>query len=177
MGKIKILFQINLLRTLYFNFVIKGNRSKKSLILLFKKGYFNIHKTAKINICKGQFLFSKPFNVLEPFPSLLEMQENSVLNVKNGFRILPGCHIIVAKGATLSLGSGYLNRNSRIKCYNSIEIGDNCAISENCSFWDSDVHTIQYNTIQYNYLLKLGIMFGLVQIVLYLKELQLATEQ
>lgn len=143
----KILMHIKLLRTLYYNVFIKGVRGKKSGILLFKKGYFKIHGTAKINIQKGHFYFNQPFNVLEPFPSLLEMQKDSVLDIKNGFRVLPGCHIHISKDATLKLGSGYINRNSKIKCFKSIEIGDGVIISENCTIWDSDVHSIQYNTI------------------------------
>jgi acetyltransferase-like isoleucine patch superfamily enzyme len=138
-----ILQHKRLLSTLYYNIKVKGIRSKKIGILLFRKGYFNIHRTAKINIYKEYFFFNKSFNIVEPFPSLLEMQENSTLNIKNGFQVCPGCHIIVVKGATLSLGSGYINRNSKIKCFDSIEIGENVVISENCTIWDSDVHTIQ----------------------------------
>ena len=141
--KMKMLLLIKLLHTFYYNIVVKGNRNRGSFILLFKKGYFKIHKTAKINIQKGQFFFNKPFNVLEPFPSLLEMQKNSVLDVKNGFRVCPGCHIVVAQGATLSLGSGYINRNSKIKCFDNIAIGEDVVISENCTIWDSDAHSIQ----------------------------------
>lgn len=142
---VKSILHINLLRTICYCLTLKGDRSKKSFILLFKYGYFKIHKTAKINIQKGQFYFNKPFNVFEPFPSLLEMQENSILDIKNGFKVCPGCHIIVAKKATLKLGSGYINRNSKIKCFNTIEIGEDVAISENCTLWDSDVHTMQKN--------------------------------
>ena len=129
--------------TLYYNKVIKGERKSKSAILLFKKGYFKIHKTAKINIQNGKLLFNKSLNVLEPFPSLLEMQSKSVLDIKNGFQVCPGCHIVVTHGSTLKLGSGYINRNSKIKCYNNIEIGEDVAISENCTIWDSDAHTMK----------------------------------
>jgi acetyltransferase-like isoleucine patch superfamily enzyme len=150
MKKLKTISLLRLAHTLCYNITIKGNRSKKTMILLFKKGYFKIHKTAKINITNGHFFFNKPPRVLEPFPSLLEMQENSVLDIKNGFSICPGCHIVILKGATLKFGSGYINRNSKIRCFNNIEIGEDVAISENCTIWDSDAHTIQYNTIQYN---------------------------
>ena len=49
---------------------------------------------------------------------------------------------MVFKGATLNLGSGYINRYAKIRCYASITIGDNVAISENFSIWDSDAHVI-----------------------------------
>ena len=71
------------------------------------------------------------------------MQEDSTLDIANGFKVCSGCHIIIAKGARLRLGSGYINRNSKIKCFHSIEIGENVVISENCTIWDSDVHVMQ----------------------------------
>ena len=83
--------------------------------------------------------------MLEPFPAMLEMQKNSTLNIRNGFRVCSGCHIVVAQGAMLKLGSGYINRNSKIKCFKDIEIGEGVVISENCTIWDSDAHTILPN--------------------------------
>lgn len=142
------MLNIMLLHTLYYNLTIKGNRNiwTKCIIMLFRKGYFKIHKTAKINVDNGKFFFNKSANVLEPFPSLLEMQENSILTIKNGFSVSSGCHISIVKGAALELGSGYINRNSKIRCFSHIKIGEDVVISENCTIWDSDAHTIDNNT-------------------------------
>lgn len=47
---------------------------------------------------------------------------------------------MVFKGAKLNLGSGYINRYCKIRCYNEITIGNGVAISENFTIWDSDAH-------------------------------------
>lgn len=77
-----MILYIRLSHRILYNIIVQGNRSigAKRIILLFKKRYFKIHKTATINIQEGQFFFNQPFNVLESFPSLLEMQKNSILN-------------------------------------------------------------------------------------------------
>lgn len=73
---------------------------------------------------------------------MLEMYKSSEINVKNGFVIKSGAHLVIAEGASLNLGSGYINRNVKIRCFDKIEIGDNVAISENVTIWDSDAHQI-----------------------------------
>ncbi|MXS69622.1 acyltransferase [Flavobacteriaceae bacterium W22] len=58
--------------------------------------------------------------------------------------------------AKLNLGSGYINRNVKIRCFNEINIGCNVAISENVSIWDSDAHTI----LKDNYIPTIPITLG-----------------
>ena len=59
-----------------------------------------------------------------------------------GFRTYGGTYITVAPGAELSLGSGFLNNNSKISCFEKITIGENVKISEDVLIRDSDNHTI-----------------------------------
>ena len=40
------------------------------------------------------------------------------------------------------MGSGYINRYAKIRCYSTITIGHDVAISENVTIWDSDTHLI-----------------------------------
>lgn len=134
--------KIRLLSSLYYNARIKGDRHSKTCILLFKNTSFSIDKTARINIKKGKLRFGQAFNIVEPFPSLLEMQKNAQLYIGSNAAIRPGCHIVIAKGAILKIGQAWINRNTKIKCFNSIEIGEDVRISENCTIWDSDAHTI-----------------------------------
>src|SRR5690606_35108875 len=50
--------------------------------------------------------------------------------------------ISINEEAELQLGSGYINSNVNIACYNKIIIGHNVAISENVVIRDSDNHKI-----------------------------------
>lgn len=125
------------------NFMVTGNRNSFSFVFCNKKLSAFIHKSARINITNGFFLINDGMRVKEPFRGMLEMNENSEINVKNSFSIYSGANIIILKGASLNLGSGYINRNVKIRCYKEISIGENVAISEDVTFWDSDAHTIR----------------------------------
>lgn len=129
------------INNLILNLLCKGERNG-SLIVTFGKFKIAIQNSAKINLNKGYLFLNKPMRTKEPFLGMLEMNENSELNVKNTFSIHSGCHIIILENAKLNLGSGYINRNVRIRCYKEISIGENVAISENVTIWDSDAHRI-----------------------------------
>jgi acetyltransferase-like isoleucine patch superfamily enzyme len=101
-----------------------------------------IHSSAKININNGTLSFNSSFSVREPFPGLLEMMPNSSLTVNGKFNFSSGAHLIIANNAKMSIGSGYVNRHCKIKCFSEISIGNDVAISENVSIWDSDVHEV-----------------------------------
>ena len=135
-------FNLFTFQNLFLNLFLKGKRSKNSLIILQGKVGFHYEKTSKIN-CKDGFLYiNKSMRIKEPFAGAIELNDNSEINVENTFSIHSGCHIILLNNAKLNLGSGYINRNLRIRCYKEISIGNNVAISENVTIWDSDAHVI-----------------------------------
>lgn len=114
----------------------------KGIALFHRGGIIRIPRSAKFNVLTGVFSFHKSANYSEPFPSMLEMYPESSLVIKKTFVVRPGAHIIITKGASLNLGSGYINRHVKIKCFKSITIGENVAISENVTIWDSDAHKL-----------------------------------
>jgi acetyltransferase-like isoleucine patch superfamily enzyme len=64
------------------------------------------------------------------------------LTVKGDFSIHTGMQVVVDRGASLTLGSGYINDNVRISCFRSITVGHDVAISESVLIRDSDNHEI-----------------------------------
>ena len=121
-------------------FSIKGKKGRFSRVLFFGKSNYSVNKTAKININKGTLVINRHITKKDPFVGYLEMYQNAEINVQNTFFIHSGCDIMVFKGAKLNLGSGYINRYCKIRCYNDITIGNGVAISENFTIWDSDAH-------------------------------------
>jgi acetyltransferase-like isoleucine patch superfamily enzyme len=111
-------------------------------IILTKKCIVQISKTAKIIIPNNNFYFGAVWAKNDPFSSLMVLRDNSKLTVKNKFRILSGSKIYINKGAQLTLGSGYINHNLNLSCFQHIEIGEGVAISENVTIRDSDNHEI-----------------------------------
>jgi len=85
------------------------------------------------------------WNGLRYLESEFCMTDNSKLIVTGGFKIYTGFHISISKGATLKLGSGYINNRVTIDCYNSISIGDGVIISKGVTIRDSDNHYINGN--------------------------------
>jgi acetyltransferase-like isoleucine patch superfamily enzyme len=129
-------------KTFLINVRTKGIRSNMSRILLFGNCSFSIHNTAKINLSNGHLALNRYITKKDPFIGNIEMYENSEINIQNTFFFHSGCDIMIFKNAKLNLGSGYINRYAKIRCYHSITIGQGVAISENVTIWDSDTHAI-----------------------------------
>lgn len=124
------------------NFRIPGERGRDSVILPIGKFYYTCKKGARINIGSGCLALNQKVSRPEPFTGVLKMMENSQINVGNGFSVFSGHHIILMENARLNLGSGYINRDVKIRCFSEISIGNNVAISENVTIWDTDAHAI-----------------------------------
>lgn len=128
----------------YWNY-FKVNFNTKGILLcpanfnleMTNKNSISIEENAVLNLNRT---YSKP-NKRSDLGTLI-LRDKSQLNVKGNFDVFTGHHIAIAPGAILNLGSGYVNYNLRIRCFNSITIGNNVAISENVTIWDSDAHKI-----------------------------------
>jgi len=84
---------------------------------------------------------------LRYFPSELKLDEGSSLAVDGRFYIMTGFHVAVNPGAKLTLGSGYINNNATIDCFEAITIGHGVAISSGVTIRDSDNHAINGNAV------------------------------
>lgn len=78
------------------------------------------------------------------YTSELRIEDGATMICYSDFKLYQGASIYVATGATLILKGkkGYINTNSRINCFNRIEIGDDCGIGDNVTIVDSDHHSI-----------------------------------
>jgi acetyltransferase-like isoleucine patch superfamily enzyme len=70
------------------------------------------------------------------------VQAGGRCNVEGDFRFFTGSSVVVAPGAQLNLGSGYLSNGTSIACFASVTIGQDAAIGPEVSIRDSDSHTI-----------------------------------
>ena len=110
---------------------------------IFKPCNIKIDKSANINI-NGYFNFN--------FPCILDKKnylageliicKDATLEVKGCFSVYAGSSIAINEGASLILGNGYMNLNSKIRCREKIVIGDGTFISEDVHIRDSDTHSI-----------------------------------
>jgi acetyltransferase-like isoleucine patch superfamily enzyme len=73
-------------------------------------------------------------------PGRFHVAKGGRVDVSGDFSVLPGSVVVVEPGATLRLGSGFLNWDCRVSCFESITIGEDAAVSEGVVLRDSDNH-------------------------------------
>ena len=138
--KILKIFEVNWFNTLYMT-----KRCKKKIIC-YKRMKIRIHKNSNIKI--------KATNIGLTYPDCnysygsLVCRKGSSFIIKEKFSIGTGCSITVGENAKLQIGKGYINRDSKIYCFNNIEIGNNVIIAEDVLIRDSDSHKIFENEQQ-----------------------------
>lgn len=130
--------QISILKSIWLSFKFKCR------FYIFKKCKLTIDNTACLNIHNYLYL-NQPWDNDQISMSTMKIGKQALLKVSNGFRIRAGAYISIADNAVLELGSGSINRNSNIACFNHIIIGDDVTISENVVIRDSDNHEILRN--------------------------------
>lgn len=140
----KIKKKINIISSLSIISFLKANKRNigSGFFIPFLKSKINLHKTSIIDIKQGQFKFNNKWDNNEPFSSMFSMRKNSKFIVKDSFEIHSNSRLTINENATLELGSGYINNNFNLACFNHIKIGNNVAISENVVIRDSDNHSI-----------------------------------
>ena len=130
---------IQLIRTQH---IVWGNKITQGNLLIYKNTEFSTAKRSRIIIKKGTFTFNAKWTKKDPFPSILALGEDATITVNNSFSIYSGSRVYINNGAQLILGSGYINNNLNLSCFDKIEIGNNVVISENVCIRDSDNHEI-----------------------------------
>lgn len=130
------------MRNFFINQAVSGSRGSNSFIIPWGNLRFAVKKGSSINIANGQLNLNKSFSLPDHGKGLVKLMKNATINVNSNFEIYSGHHIAVMEGATLNLGSGYINHNVTIRCYKEISIGENVALSENLTILDSDSHEI-----------------------------------
>ena len=110
-------------------------------IFISKKATVDINGSLDFNVSQSKNLKNKSVGYLN-------VADNAALVCKNNFVVSSGCRIGVLENAVLTLGSGYINYDSKIYCFNEITIGNNVSISENVIIRDSDNHTINNSKSQ-----------------------------
>lgn len=116
-------------------------RLKRFLVIPYENTYLKIHRSCQA-IGTGRLLLGIQWESGRYMPSQMVMRSNSKITVNSEFRIFSGHSIWVNQNASLILGSGYINNNFRLSCFERVEIGHNVAISENVTIRDSDNYSL-----------------------------------
>ena len=112
---------------------------------VFKPVMYYVHSKAVIEV--EQYLnFNRQWDnermLRNKMAGSLYVAKDATMHV-DAFDVYAGSRITVNQGARLSLGSGYMNHDCVIDCFDSISIGHNVVISERVVLRDSDNHSIK----------------------------------
>ena len=127
-------------------FVIK-NRGK---ILVYRKMFSEIDKTASVTVVRGVLSMGKPWISGFHANNMLWMRPKSKIVVEESFIIYNNFNIILHEGAELHLGEGYINNGLNLECHKKIIIGKGVAIGPNVTIRDADSKKLLLNNIVIN---------------------------
>nr|WP_319001941.1 acyltransferase [Clostridium algoriphilum] len=141
--RLKMLKEINLLKTLYFSLLIYRKNEKKISILAYRKARIKIARDSLIKI-NGRLNIGTFWDMVTNRETIFLAKKSSRLIIDGDFTIFNGCTVSIQENAVLKIGSGYINSNSMILCFNHITIGTGVIIADQVTIRDSDNHNIIY---------------------------------
>ena len=123
---------------------LNTKRMPQKRLRVFKPCMVSVNSKSHIHIDK-YLNFNKQWDVERMahnrMSGALYVAKNASLEV-GAFDVYAGSRINVNEGASLIMGSGYLNYDCAIDVFSSVTIGHNVVISERVAIRDSDNHTI-----------------------------------
>ena len=134
----------DVLKTLYWRCRLHLHRNASFHIC--PKSIVAIDKKANVSIGPGELTINDSWFSTRKrrYVSEFRLDGGSTFVCDGDFKLFQGASIYVGPGAKLMLHGGwsFLNTNSTLNCFNHIEIGKECCISDNVSIVDSDSHYI-----------------------------------
>ncbi len=109
-----------------------------SVIRVTENSEIKLFESSSIEINASWFLEKQ-----KKYISELRMGTNSLLECSGDIKLYNGASLLIYSDARLKIhGHGFLNTNASIKCFKSIEIGNDFAIADNVVITDSNGHSI-----------------------------------
>lgn len=137
------------LQQIKWSYYIKANYLSKNFIntggkiIPYKNTIWEINKTSMI-ILKADLKLNTNKLKKSKAEMLFKMGEKSIFKINGNFNFYYHCDVSIFNEGMLTVGSGYANSGTHIRCSHSITIGNKVAIAHNVVIMDSDFHTITY---------------------------------
>ena len=137
--------QCNIFRYIKVNFFCRSvkKKARSSRIVNLKQAVIDIDSSAEFNI-NGILTMNEDLPSHSRKDALLQLKENAILTINGHFYEYYDSEVVVYPNGRISLGYGYMNAGSQIRCMNHIVIGNQCAIGRNVMIMDYDAHSIIY---------------------------------
>ena len=136
--------------------------NKSSLISISKYSIITLSEHASFIINASWFKEKQ-----RRYTSEFRLEDHSSFELQGDFKLYQGASIYVAPKAKLVIrGYGFLNTNATLNCFEYIELGNDCAISDNVTISDSDSHSINGNKVTSPIIIKDHVWIGKNAIIL-----------
>lgn len=117
-------------------------RARRPTALVFPDVHLGIQGPARLG-GEGRLVLGGRWPGSRYMPSELKMLPGSELRVGGRFTVYTGFSVSINANARLSLGSGYINNDATVDCFDDVSIGHRVVISKNVTIRDSDNHAIE----------------------------------
>ena len=135
--------KLNILKDKIVRFLCTRPFTKKGL-KVFRPSMYYVNPQARVSV-GNYFNFNKSWDdermIRNRQVGSLYIAKDASLII-DSFDAYTGCRINVNAGAKLTLGSGYMNHDCVIDCFDSISVGHHVVISERVVLRDSDNHQV-----------------------------------
>ena len=134
------------LKSLYW--YLKLHIPRAASFHIYPHSIISIGKNAVLRIHNGEFAVNASWfeGRGRRYNSELRIMGGGHMEVCGDFMLAQGASVFVGKNAKLVVhGKSFLNTNATLNCFQHIEIGEGCAISDNVCIADSDSHIINGN--------------------------------
>ena len=130
---------------LWYNFFAKNCRfaTRHSRIRNLCKPCVEISPNAKVEV-SGLLNLNVMYLKNSGKKAVLKTEDQSQLTVNGNFQAYYNTEIWVYPKGKLTVGHGYINAGTQIRCMERVTIGDGCAIGRNVMIMDFDAHEITY---------------------------------
>lgn len=91
---------------------------------------------------EGKLDFGTCYRCRSGRSSLLTLGDGARIVVNGSFDFYYGADVQLFDGAVLTLGNSFINSGCKVRCHESITIGDGCAISHDFTVMDSNAHKL-----------------------------------
>lgn len=136
-SRIEDLLQLDLLSTLHFRLADRVS----ARIKVHRNTFLKIRRSASI-MGRGSLDIGCTWPGYCNYRTLFCVWDDATVYVAGAFCFHTGSRVVVDRGARLELGSGGINYNVSIACFQHIKIGDGVFIGENSVIRDSDNHSV-----------------------------------
>lgn len=118
-----------------------GHISASGKLLVEGKVKFLLKRNSKLQIDESLYLGETSFGG-NGRSSIIRLDENATFSVHGRASLYYGADVIIFKNGRFEIGNSFINSDCRIRCHESISIGNDCAISHEFSVMDSNAHAL-----------------------------------